>query len=118
MSTHGWDVPTKFCCMNPELWSVESLKARGGVIKTVVHRDSETLSHHWSSQSFPSLNLREKTVLLTFLTLSSQLGWGAREGLGFGLQGIWNSCYILKYLSRKKYATTLNIKCVSFFLLF
>ena len=83
----------------------------------VVHRDSETLSHHWSSQSFPSLNLREKTVLLTFLTLPSQLGWGAREGLGFGLQGIWNSCYILKYLSRKKYATTLNIKCVSFFLL-
>lgn len=54
----------------------------------VVHCDSEMLSHHQSSQSFPSLNLREKTVLPTFLTLPSQLGWGAREGLGSGLQRI------------------------------
>ena len=70
--------------MNPERWSAESLKARG-VINTVVHCDSETKS----SQSFPSLNLREKTVLPTFLTLPSQLGWGAREGLGSGLQRIF-----------------------------
>ena len=66
----------------PATLECREFEGRGGDDRNcVVHCDSETLSHHQSEWSFPSLSLREKTVLSTFLTLPSQLGWRERKGL-------------------------------------